>query len=372
MNVLLTGGGTGGHVYPALAIAEALADQPAAAPLRLLYVGKRDGLEAEIVPPTGLPIAFVATAPVARRSAAQMMTAIAANAVGVVQALAVLHRFRPHVAVATGGYVAFPVMLAARIVRAIGLSRVRLALLEPNAKPGLTNRLLAPLVDEIWIAADGEPGAFGRKAVRTGTPLRAAFSRPMDRAAARAALGLAPEPTTVVVIGGSQGARSLNDATLRLLRAGGLPRGRQILLVCGRRDHGAVAAALAKIETRGRAHVIPYLDDPRAAYAAADLVVARSGAGTLAELAATGTPALLVPFPFATDGHQARNAESFARRGAARVIPDGELDGARLHREIDDALTVNVASTMRAAAETARVPNPAASIARRIVELGRG
>ena len=361
--MLLTGGGTGGHVYPALAIAEALAGEPSLRPLDVLFVGTRGGLESEIVPAAGVRSAYVDAAPLLRTFSPALVRTVFANLAGFVQSLAVLHRFKPDLAIATGGYVTFPVIAALRAVRALRLSRAKIALLEPNAEPGLTNRLLGPLVDEIWTALT--PGGT-RKTVETGTPVRASFGRALEPAAARASLGLEPALTTIVVFGGSQGARSLNDAFVTLARD--LGPDRQLLMVAGSRDYATVTGALAGV---ARARVVRYLDDPRAAYAAADLVVARSGASTLAELAATGTPALLVPYPHATADHQTRNAEVFARAGAARVLADRDLTPERLRAELDAALAPEILAELRSNARARSVGDARANVVARVNALVR-
>ena len=216
--------------------------------------------------------------------------------------------------------------------------------------PGLTNRLFGPLVDEVWLNAPESAEALGKKAVLTGTPVRASMLRPLAAAEARLALGLDPRKTTVVVMGGSQGARSLNEAVATLVTGRELPADWQILHVSGARDHDWIAERERGALSAGAVHLVEYLEDPRTAYAAADLVVTRSGASTLGELAATRTPALLVPFPFATADHQARNAAAFARGGAASVVADRELDADRLFRELEALLQPERLGAMRDAA----------------------
>ncbi len=329
---MLTGGGTGGHVYPAIAIAQAFADEPAFAPLDVTFVGTRAGLEASIVPKAPLPIAFVHAAPLTRALSLALVRTVVDNVRGFFEALAVLHRAKPDVLIATGGYVAFPVVAALRAVRLIGRSRARIALLEPNAVAGLTNRILAPLVDEIWYAIAPAHGAAD--ALVTGTPVRASMRAPVTQADARARLGIPPDATLIVAMGGSQGARSINDTLAAFVEAG-MPPGYHVLAIAGARDLDALAKRLAG---RPNATVIGYLDDPRDAYAAADIVVARSGASTLGELAATKTPALLVPYPFATADHQRFNAEAFAAGGAAIVLADRDLTEETLRAALRDAL----------------------------------
>ncbi len=362
MKVVLTGGGTGGHVYPALALAEAFAQEPAFAPLAVTFVGTRAGLEATIVPAAGGVIRFVRAAPLARKLGLSFVGTLVTNVAGFVDALGVLHATRPDVLVATGGYVSLPVVAALRTVRALGRSRARIAVLEPNAVAGLANRLLAPLVDEVWYGTAPRGRPLRARELLVGTPVRASMRRPLAPQAARASLGLAPDRITIVVMGGSQGAHSLNDAVAGLVEAG-VPPEWQVLVLAGARDFEALHARLrARLSVKVRA----YLDDPRAAYAAADVVVARAGASTLGELAATGTPALLVPYPFATDDHQTHNARAFAAGGAARIVPDRDLDAARLRYELDVMLAPELRSAMRAAAGAAAQSDPAATIVARV------
>jgi UDP-N-acetylglucosamine--N-acetylmuramyl-(pentapeptide) pyrophosphoryl-undecaprenol N-acetylglucosamine transferase len=347
-------------VYPALAIAQAFAAEPAFAPLDVTFIGTRRGLEATIVPKAGLPLAFVHAAPLSRALSLALVRTVVDNVRGFFEALAVLHRARPDVLIATGGYVAFPVVAALRLVRLLGRTRARIAVLEPNAVPGLTNRILAPLVDEVWYGI--APAHARTDAIVVGTPVRESMRRDVGKPAARERLGLSAAATVIVAMGGSQGARSINDAVAALVEAG-LPAGYHVLVIAGARDRDALAARL-----RGRtdATVLGYLDDPRDAYAAADLVVARAGASTLGELAATGTPALLVPYPFATADHQRFNAEAFGAGGAAVVVADADLDEARLRAELLRALAPEQLARMRASAERLRALAPHAAIVARV------
>jgi UDP-N-acetylglucosamine--N-acetylmuramyl-(pentapeptide) pyrophosphoryl-undecaprenol N-acetylglucosamine transferase len=334
MKLLLTGGGTGGHVYPALAIAEAVADRAAPQAVDVLFAGSRDRLEARIVPAAGIAIEFIPSAPLVRGNPLAIARTLFKNVAGIVAALGVLHRFRPDWVVATGGYVSFPVVVAARLVRALRLSKLRIGLLEPNATAGLTNRLLAPLADEVWLA---HPSPGGRL---TGTPVRRAFLTPMSAGEGRAVLGLDPGKTTIVIFGGSQGARSINEAVAAMAAGPAFPSNWQIFHVSG----------VAGSPSGGAFRSVRYLDDPRPAYAAADAIVARSGASTLAEIAAAGVPSLLIPYPFATADHQTHNARSLAASGAARIVPDAELTPGRLLNELTAMLDPAVLEPMRAAA----------------------
>lgn len=363
LRIAFTGGGTGGHVYPALAIDQAVAARYGPQGYEPRFFGTRRGLEAQLV--TTMPLTFVPSAPLARKLSLASLLTVGRNLLGIAVALAALRAFDPALVVATGGYVCFPVVVAARILRTLGLGGAKIALLEINARPGLTNRLLAPLVDEVWTTYEASAPFFKGKAQRTGTPVRASFARSAHPHRARLDLGLAPERTTILVMGGSQGARSVNEAVAALVTRRTLGEDRQVLHVSGERDYAYMQAEERDV---GANHVtlVPYLTDPGPAYLAADVAIARAGASTLAELAATGTPAILVPYPFAADDHQASNAAVFAERGAAVVVRDGELDGDRLWWTLDAILKPARLAEMRAAASSLAVPDAASRIVGRI------
>jgi len=367
LNLVLTGGGTGGHIYPALALAQAFGGVAEFAPLEVLFVGTRDRLEATIVPEAGLPIRFVQAAPLARKVSPALFVGLLRNAAGIVQSARILLRARPDVVIATGGYVAFPVVAALRVLRVLRRTRARVAVFEANAVAGLTNRVLAPMVDEVWLAMAPAKRQLTFRETLVGMPVRATMRRSFDVLEARGTLGLDAAGTTIVVMGGSLGARSLNEAAAGLVEAG-LPPGWQLLVVAGARDYEALRRRLAGY---ARATVRSYLDDPRAAYAAADVVVARAGASTLGELAATATPALLVPYPHATDDHQTANARAFSADGGARMLADAELDAARLRAELEAMLVPGVLREIRAAAGRRAQVDPAAAIMARVKRWSR-
>jgi UDP-N-acetylglucosamine--N-acetylmuramyl-(pentapeptide) pyrophosphoryl-undecaprenol N-acetylglucosamine transferase len=361
--VAFAGGGTGGHIYPALAIDDAIRNEYDAAHYEPRFFGNRDGLEARLV--TTMPLTFVPSAALQRKFSLRTLQTIVKNLLGVIVALRALASFRPQMVVATGGYVCFPVVVAARLLRLLGRLRCAIALLEINVRPGLTNRLLAPLVDEVWTTYDASAPYFRGKAHRTGTPVRASLLKSVNPSRARMALGLAPERETIVAMGGSQGARSINEAIVALVTRRTLGERRQVLHVSGERDYSYMQAE--ERDTAGN-HVtlVPYLPDPANAYAAADVVIARSGASTLAELAATATPSILIPYPHAADDHQAHNAAVFGDAGAAVVIADGELDGDRLWWALDAILRPDRLAAMRRAAAGLNAPGAGAAIVSRI------
>lgn len=304
MKVLFAGGGTGGHLYPAFAIAERLRRRGDG----VLFVGTADRIEARIVPDAGYRLLTVAAHPLRRGFSLDVVRTLVKNVVGFFQSLALLARERPDAIIATGGYACVPVVLAARLRRRLLGDRATLAMLEPNAVAGIASRVLAPRVDEVWDARS------------TGIPVRSSLLRLPTREDAAERLALDPAKRTVVAMGGSQGARSINDAVLALVDARAAPPNWQILLVSGERDYERVHAAMNE-----RARVRAYLDDPADAFAVADVLLVRAGASTLAEVSAARVPAILVPYPHSTESHQRANADAAASRGAAVVVEDERL-----------------------------------------------
>ena len=351
LNVVFTGGGTGGHLYPAIAIAQALGERA-----NVTFIGAADRLEATIVPNAGYPLITVKSAPAKRAYA---------NLPGVFQAMSALRRLNPDIVIATGGYVSLPVVLAARILRQFRRIHATIALLEPNARPGLTNRLLAPLVDEVWGAFPGGDPRFAGKYVQTGIPVRASLRTLPSRDAAIERLGLSSKRSTLLAMGGSQGARSINDALTSLLKSDGLPEGWQLIHVTGEKEYDRVRSALGREDGALRA----YLNDVGDAYAAADLVLARAGASTLGELAATGRPAILVPYPHAAEDHQRANAATVARSGAAVVVDDRDLIAGKLRGILAEVTQPSRLGDLRAAAERARTIDPITTILARVDAL---
>ncbi|MBV8149010.1 MAG: undecaprenyldiphospho-muramoylpentapeptide beta-N-acetylglucosaminyltransferase [Candidatus Eremiobacteraeota bacterium] len=361
MTIVFAGGGTGGHLYPAIAIAGAMGERGASAE----FVGSADRLEAKIVPSCGYPLHAIASRPFGRRLSIDLVRTVASNVAGTLQSLRLLSRLRPDAVVATGGYVCFPVVLAARILRTLRLFGGPIALLEPNARPGLTNRLLSPLVDEVWGAFDD--AHFKKKFVRTGVPIRASLHSLPSREDALARLGLSPRRKTLFAMGGSQGARSINDALIGVFESGSFPTGWQLVHATGESDYDRVRAAIGADD----AAVLPYVNDVADAYAAADLVLARAGASTLGELAAIGKPAVLVPYPYAAGAHQEANAQRFAATGAAVVVADRDLAAGRLADALAEATAPQRLAELEAAAARLRATDPLAVIVARVDALVR-
>ncbi|ADU50983.1 UDP-N-acetylglucosamine--N-acetylmuramyl- (pentapeptide) pyrophosphoryl-undecaprenol N-acetylglucosamine transferase [Thermaerobacter marianensis DSM 12885] len=371
MRVLLTGGGTGGHIYPALAIAAELKRRVPGC--ELLYVGTREGLESRIVPRAGLPFATVSARGLMRKGPREMAAGLLSLTRGLWQADRILARFRPDVVVGTGGYVAAPVALAA--VR----RRIPVVIQEQNAVPGATNRLLARWARAVCVPF-ADAGRFfpaGTPLVVTGNPVRPEIVT-VTREAARARLGLDRAEPVVLVTGGSRGAERINRAALELAVAvTGWQEG-VLLWACGERYHAEFRSRLEqRLAEVGRpagrrVRLFPYIDDMPAAYAAADLYVGRAGATTLAEITVRGLPAVLVPSPHVAHHEQDENARVLERAGAAVVIPDAECTGPRLVALVQELLQApdRLATMARASRQLGR-PDATAAIVERVLEVAR-
>lgn len=331
MRVLLAGGGTGGHIFPAITIAQTLVDEYG--DVEVLFVGARGGLEATLVPKAGFAFAEVPARYLRRKLSPELFLTAWTAWRGFAEAWRIVGRFQPDVAVGTGGYVSGPVIAAA------ALQRVPVVLQEQNAFPGLTTRLLTRAARRIALGSQAATVHFPRdeRVVVTGNPIRRDILT-ATRQEASAALGLDPSLKTVLIFGGSQGGRTINravvDAVPALLKRPEV----QIVHQTGKRGFAEVVAAAGDRVVRrgderasaGRWHMFSFIYDMPAAYAAADLVVCRAGAITLAEITAKGLPSVLVPYPYAAARHQDANAAELAQAGAAVVVPDSELTGQRL------------------------------------------
>ena len=343
IRVLLTGGGTAGHVNPALAIGRALAGETT----RLLYVGVRGRAEADVVPREGLPIRFVHAAgyPGTRPSPA-LVRFFVHTFLGSIQAAFILLSFRPEVIVGTGGYASAPVMFAAALLRRVRLCHARVYVHEQNAAPGKLNLLVGRLADRVFVTFPETLPAFPGNAVLSGYPLRRRIAAlPREEAAGRLDFQVPPGRRVVFAFGGSQGARTINRAVVDALRYL-LPCRDQVFVVHGtglaRPGYEAardVEERLASLYSEDERRLIdsfyvsrPYFYQIENVYAVADLVVARAGAGSLYELASLGLPAIVVPKANLPGDHQVMNARAMARCGGARVVyeetvlaPNGDI-----------------------------------------------
>ena len=364
MKVLIAGGGTGGHVFPGIAVAEEL--RAMGHHIQVLFVGGRRGLESQAVPEAGFRLRTLATAGFPRRQWWRWPWAALVNVWGLLQAMWIVVSERPRAVLGTGGYVSGPVSVAARMFG------VPLLLQEQNSIPGLTNRWLSRIANEVHLSFLEARSYFPRRdhLKVTGNPVRSHILSG-EREQALREFKLDPQRPTLFIFGGSLGAKRINGAALDALRR---LKGRvdvQCILQTGREDHAAVEKAVA--DEQLPATVLPFVRKMHLAYAAADLVVCRAGAMTLAEIAVCGRPSLQVPDPDAAHDHQRVNAANLADRGAAVVIEDADLTGERLAKEIAHLLADRqLLSRMSANARLFARPDAAARIARALVAWGEG
>jgi UDP-N-acetylglucosamine--N-acetylmuramyl-(pentapeptide) pyrophosphoryl-undecaprenol N-acetylglucosamine transferase len=311
--IVFAGGGTGGHLYPALAVADELrARRPQAS---IEFVGARRGIERRLVPAAGYPLRLLRLSGLQGAGAIGRVRAAAEAGWAIVRCVGWMLARRPDLVVGVGGYASGPAVLAARILG------VKTMILEQNHWPGATNRWLAPRVHAVAVPSEEARRALGGIGTVTGNPVRRAF---FD-------IGPPPasDPPTILVFGGSRGAASLNRAMARALPTlASLAPPPRIVHQTGADDEAFVRGAYARYPAASE--VAAYFDDMPARLAAAGLVVCRAGATTLAELAAAGRPAILVPYPHAAEDHQRRNAETVERAGAAVTIADAALEGPAL------------------------------------------
>ncbi|MGI5915040.1 MAG: undecaprenyldiphospho-muramoylpentapeptide beta-N-acetylglucosaminyltransferase [Anaerolineae bacterium] len=368
MRVLIAGGGTGGHVYPALSVVEALLAEPrfGTGVDDVAWVGSVDSVEERIV--TREKIAFYTISAGALRGAGpiQAVRSTAQLGRGIVESRRIISQLRPDVVLATGGYISVPPVLAARSQRVPSLIYL------PDMEPGLAVRMLSKVSQRIAVSFDSVTTYFdARKVFVSGYPVRRALHQ-TDRDAARESLGLSGDAPVVLIFGGSRGARSINEAVRGSLRE--LLNLARVIHVSGYEDHDRLSAARDELsaDERARYHLYAYLHEQMTdAFVAADLVVARSGAATLGEFPAAGVPAVLVPYPYAGQ-HQRVNAEFMAQRGAAIVLDDADLMQ-RLLPALRDLLGDRERlAAMRDASRAMAVPQAAENIAQALQDLARG
>ncbi|MFZ5981674.1 MAG: undecaprenyldiphospho-muramoylpentapeptide beta-N-acetylglucosaminyltransferase [Candidatus Zixiibacteriota bacterium] len=320
VRVIFAGGGTGGHLYPAIAIAdrltELLKDKTG---VEILFVGTKRGLEYRIREHLGYPLKIINVRGLVRSLTWKNLLVPFVLVGALIKASALLNEFRPDIVVGTGGYVAWPVLKAAVS------KKIPTVLQEQNSFPGITTRRLAGKADRIYLgfAKAKEMLQSKGEVIITGNPVRRSILAG-DRAEAMKRFKLDPDKKTILVIGGSQGARALNHAILACLEKKQLPQEYQLLWQTGKRDYkDVIASAGEKVKPHS---LFPFENRMDLVYAAADLVISRAGALALAELEACRLAAILVPYPFAAGDHQRKNAEEFVRHGFAVMLDESELD----------------------------------------------
>ena len=318
-SLLIAGGGTGGHVFPAIAVAREWLRRVPEGERSVVLVGTEAGMESRLVPQAGLPLETIRAAGLKGMGGAKLTRNLAKLPAGLWDSEKIVQRHNFNVAFGVGGYASGPMILAAR------LHGIPAMIFEPNVEPGLTNRILARLANRVACGFAETVKRFGERAVATGIPVRHEFftiARKEHR-----------EPFSILITGGSRGALPINRAVVDSLDILAT-RKNQLFIVhqTGERDYNAVRVAYARREFR--AEVVPFIENMAERFAQADLILCRSGAITTAEVAAAGRAAIFIPFGAATDAHQTRNAEAMQNAGAARLLPQTELTPERLSREI--------------------------------------
>ncbi len=358
LRIVFAAGGTGGHIYPALAIAGEL--RKLKPETEFMFIAGKKGMERNIIEKAGYPLTTLPVTGMPRTLSPRLVPFAWNLAVSIVGAKKIFRMFKPSVVFATGGYVSGPPVLAAR------MAGIPVAIQEQNSYPGITNRKLARYADIIFLGFGEAARYFSNAAetIETGNPVRAEIGTG-DRMASAALFGLDPEKRTLLVFGGSQGSRALNTALAASVE-GIASTGAQILWQTGRGEYDTCARFDGAFG--GSVRVLPYIDDMVSAYAASDLVVSRAGAMAIAEITACGLPAIFVPLPSAAANHQEKNARSLEEAGAAVMIPESGLTAEKLVASVGNILRDDDKRAGMAKASLARGrKNAAADIAEVII-----
>jgi UDP-N-acetylglucosamine--N-acetylmuramyl-(pentapeptide) pyrophosphoryl-undecaprenol N-acetylglucosamine transferase len=316
VRVILAGGGTGGHLFPGLAVARELKRRNAMS--EILFVGTEQGIEARVLPREGFKLETIPVRGLKGRGLRGWLDAVWGIPVSLLRSISIIRSFRPNFIIGLGGYASGPVLLAAKFC---GL---RCAIMEQNLRPGFTNKLLGRFVDRVFTSYSESQAYFSAgKVLETGNPVRWRELPTIERS----------EKFVLLIFGGSAGAHRINLAAVDALkRLAGLAAGLQVIHQTGQADFAAVQEVYASLPFE--AEVLPFIEKMDEAYARADLVLCRAGATTVAELTAFGKPAIVVPYPYAIDDHQRWNAQALEEKGAAEMILDRDLSGGLLAERI--------------------------------------
>ncbi|MCC6620678.1 MAG: undecaprenyldiphospho-muramoylpentapeptide beta-N-acetylglucosaminyltransferase [Deltaproteobacteria bacterium] len=370
-SIVIAGGGTGGHVFPGVAVAEEVRRRNPDA--RVAFVGTTRGLEARVIPSLGFPLETIKVSRLKGGGLWDKVKGLFLLPIAIFQSWRILRRWKPDVVLGVGGYASGPMLIAS------WLTWRKTAIQEQNATPGMTNRWLGKLVKRVLVGFVGAERHFkAKKTITTGNPIRLALAERLTagrRTAEQQSPAAAREGFSVLVFGGSQGASFLNERLPPALVAFDARHPGAALRVVhqtGTKEVEATAARYAGTPLAGRVSVVPFIDDMPRAYAAADVAMCRAGALTIAELTAVGLPSLLVPFPFAADNHQEANARVLEAAGAALVQTQATWDEAVVARWLDAVATDGAtrAAMAKAAASLGRV-DATARVVDALEELAR-
>lgn len=317
--VLIAAGGTGGHIYPALAMADAF--QRLRPGIQIQFVGTPHGLENKLIPAKGYSLHHLSIGRLhSSVGLKERLKTLFALPWSMVQAFFILRKTKPDIVLGVGGHASGPLLLVASILR------YRTAIWEPNAFPGLANRILSRFVDECWVVFDEAKSFLKSKTIlQAGMPVRLEIEKVVDQSDSNVKFRL-------LIFGGSQGAKGINNAVVEMIKKNpALLENMHIVHQTGAADYNRIVQDYGSLVENSSLEVREYLHDMDQQYAKANLVICRSGTGTLSELAACGKAAILIPFPFASDDHQRKNAESLASKGAAVLLLQKDLTAAKLH-----------------------------------------
>jgi len=363
VKILIVSGGSGGHIFPAVALAEELGLEGSSA--EILFIGSNKALDRRIFEKEGFKYRLLSDNKLPYRASFKTLFFLFKLSIDILRSLAIIMNYRPDAVVGFGGYVSVPVMAAAYI---FGVPRI---VHEQNAVPGKANAMLFRFADRIAVSFEETKkylGAYARKVVFTGNPIRAALLKD-DKAGNIKRLGLDPNKFSILVIGGSQGAHNLNKSFLKALSKmdSSVTRSLQVIHITGVTDYGWVSAAYKELSVEHRVH--SFLDRIEEAYSASDLVVTRSGASAIFEIAYFGRPMILIPYPFAM-GHQYENARIFCAKGAALEIDEKELSPDIMRDRIEGLLKDrNKLSDMGESARRISVPDSSRSLALAVLNI---
>lgn len=329
MKYLITGGGTGGHIYPALAIANEIKNRDKKA--EILYVGTKEGLEAELVPKEGIDFATIRVKGMPRKINKESFIALKELLHGIGDSRKIINDFRPDIVIGTGGYVCGPVVYMAKRKKIPGLIH------EQNAFPGITNKILSRYVDKVAVTFDESKKYFKypEKVINTGNPIRKEIFQ-IDKEEAYRALDIVKEKPLILSFGGSGGQKKLNDGMLEFIKKVSINKDMQIIHVTGKRLYEDFMKEIKghNIILNKEIRVLPYLYEMPQAINLATLVITSAGAITLAEISSVGVPSILVPKSYTAENHQEYNARSFEEQNAAIVILEKELTDKKLSSTI--------------------------------------
>lgn len=330
MKVIMTGGGTGGHIYPAIAIADRIKERTL--DLEILFVGTQRGLERELVPKSGYEIRFISASGINRKNLLKNFKALKDYNAGKRQAKRIIEEFKPDVVIGTGGYV------CGSVVKTAAQMGIKTYIHEQNAAPGLTNKLLEKYVDAVFLGFE-EGGKYFKhpeKHVVSGNPVRDAFFN-INKEQAREKLGIENDTFVVLSFGGSGGAGKINRAMLKVAEKYSGEKNIKIYFVTGKRYYEPVLKEMEdrNIKPGANIKVMEYIDDMENYICASDVVISRSGALAVSEIAVCGTPSILIPSPNVTGNHQTFNAKAIADKGGAVLMEEENLSGDALLDEIE-------------------------------------